>query len=225
MHRIYRNALNLMTIVFMIVTLSLYFLPGLAAASSKVLVVHNNTDATIVVIHTIVTAKEGHVLREEEVPPLTKRSLFNFLNYRVNEVVFEARYVSPPPPKIVRTFFVERSWVKPRHIELFPRDFGRSVMFDSGERTAKQPPSLGRWVAESTGDPCEGYDMLPLSEGSPNPDPARCNASTLGMVAVCWDGKKVINRYKAGAFCTYKDRDCEKRGKKGVSPGRIYRCQ
>lgn len=221
MHRIYRNALDLMTIVFMIVTLSLYLLPSLAAASSQVLVVHNNTDATITVIS---TDRPSGAERVEEVPPNMKKSLYNFLFYGRNEVYFEARRTSPRPQPIVRIFVAQHSGVKPKHIELFPRDFGRSVMFDSGERSASQPPSLGRWVAESLGDPCEGHDIV-LSEGSPNPEPARCNASTLRMVAVCWDGKKVINRYKAGAFCTYKDRDCETKGKKGVSPGWIYRCR
>jgi hypothetical protein len=221
MHRIYRNALNLMTMVFMIVTLSLYLLPSLAAASSRVLVVHNNTDATITVIS---TDRISGAERVEEVPPNTKKSLYNFLFYGRNEVYFDASRVSPRPQPIVRIFVAEHSGVKPKHIELFPRDFGKSVMFDSGERSASQPPSLRRWVYESLGDPCEGYDDV-LLEGSSNPEPTRCNASTLGMVAVCWDGKNVINRYKAGAFCTYKKRDCETKGKKGVSPGRIYRCQ
>lgn len=81
-----------------------------------------------------------------------------------------------------------------------------------------------QWVPEPPGDPCEGHDIV-FSEGSPDPDPARCNASTRGMVAVCWDGVSVINRYKPGAFCTYKDRDCEMKGKRGVSPGDMYRCQ
>lgn len=221
MHRIYRNALNLMTMVFMIVTLSLYLLPSLAAASSQVLVVHNNTNATITVIS---TDRHSNVERVEEVPPNTKKSLYNFLFYGRNEVFFDARRTSPRPQPIVRIFIAEHSGVKPKHIELFPRDFGKSEMFDSGERSASQPPSLRRWVYESLGDPCEGYDDV-LLEGSSNPEPAQCNASTLGMVAVCWDGKNVTNRYKAGAFCTYKKRDCETKGKKGVSPGSIYRCQ
>lgn len=218
MHRIYRNALNLMTMVFMIVTLSLYLLPSLAAASSRVLVVHNNTDATITVIS---TDRHSIAERVEEVPPNTKKSLYNFLFYGRNEVLFEARRVRPRPQTIARIFIAERSGVNPKHIELFPRDFGKSVMFDSSERSASQAPS---WVYESLGDPCEGHDIV-LLEGSSNPEPARCNASTLGMVAVCWDGKDVTNRYKAGAFCTYKGRDCETKGKKGVSPGSIYRCQ
>lgn len=80
------------------------------------------------------------------------------------------------------------------------------------------------WQYESYDDPCERYDIV-LSRGTDIPDPTRCNANTIGMIAVCWDGNRVVNKYEPGAFCTYKARECETQGQKGVSPGNVYRCR
>lgn len=226
MKSVCRDFRERMTMAIPVLTLAVYLLSSSAAASSRVLVVHNNTDATLFVSieRPIAPEKGNYAYREEEVPPNTKKSLFNFLFYGRNKVIFRARYVKPLPKPIIRIFDATPQRVKTNVVEVFTRDFGRSVMFDNTGSSASQTPSLRKWVAESLGDPCEAHDIF-LSEGSPNPEPARCNDSTKGMVAVCWDGNKVKNKYKKGAFCTYKDRDCETKGKKGVSPGWIYRCQ
>lgn len=108
---------------------------ALASEPSRILVVHNNTDATIVVK---VMPRGSSTIREQEVPPNSMSSLYNFLDYGRNEVSFSAPYTRPAVSAISQVFYAQHGGTRTHVFDLFPRHFGKSVMFDSGERSVGQ---------------------------------------------------------------------------------------
>ena len=149
MKRSCKHTLSIKTLIAGILMLAICAPAHSANAASRTLVVYNNTNATI----TVVTQRgyfpqEGQHYAEEEVPPNTRKSLFHFLDFGVNEVVFDARRVRPITKKLVKKFVAHRDGKKVREVELFPSDFNRSVMFDASSNSAPPvsppPPSKKR---------------------------------------------------------------------------------
>jgi hypothetical protein len=90
--------------------------------------------------------------------------------------------------------------------------------------TEEPSASNYEWVYSGKEDPCEFHDAGESSGASPHP--AKCNAGTVGTLAVCWDGKDVKDKYHPEKiWCTYKDKECRRTGHAGKSPGQIYECK
>ena len=141
MKRNCKHTLSLKALIAGILMLAICALAHSANAASRTLVVHNNTNATITVItHRGFTPEGGMHYREEEVPPNTRKSLFHFLDFGVNEVVFDARRVRPITRKLVKKFVAQRDGKKVQGVELFPSDFSRSVMFDASSGSVPPVP-------------------------------------------------------------------------------------
>jgi hypothetical protein len=90
------------------------------------------------------------------------------------------------------------------------------------------PPSVAKtwafnvkfnWDPAAVGD-CAGRDVG-ASFDSPSPVLAKCDASFVNRIAVCWDGTNLKNGPKA--WCTYKSVTPEQCAG-GAAPGRVYRC-
>lgn len=135
------NTLSIKALAAGMVILAASAMAHSAHAASRTLVVNNNTGATITVItQRGTTIRDGSHYREVDVPPNTRRSLFNFLSYGENEVVFDARRVRPATRKLVTKLIAHKGGTKVREVELFPRDFGKSVMFDAAPGHVPQVP-------------------------------------------------------------------------------------
>jgi hypothetical protein len=112
-------------------------------------------------------------------------------------------------------------------VRITPRRGGAGAEVRAGEALLVQSgagPSGGAhtWRGFGVTD-CAGGDVgESLSSG--RPDPARCNERTAGTIAICWDGTTYANRFRAGAWCTYKStasRACAG----GSNPGVAYACE
>ncbi len=177
-----------------------------ANAESRTLVVHNNTGATITVIakspYTGSTSDRGYY-RKEKIPPNTRRSLFHILDFGRNVVIFDAQMVRPPTRQLEKTFIAERGGKKIKEVEIFPKDFGRSVMFDARDGndthgSIKKRIPTWSWQKVGTGD-CSGHDVASSNGFTPEKGKA-----VKDRTAVCWDGKYYKNK-NSRAWCTYKN--------------------
>ncbi len=144
-----KHTLFMKALVAGIVMLAVSALAHSADAASRTLVVNNNTGATITVItQRGATIQGGSHYREVEVPPNTRKSLYHFLSFGENEVVFDARRVRPVTRKLVKKFIAQKGGTKVREVELFPGDFGKTVMFDASPNPAPPvpltPPPTGK---------------------------------------------------------------------------------
>lgn len=214
MKRVCRNFRERMAMVMPVLALAVCLLSSSAAASSRVLVVHNKTDATILVTTSREVPATGLLdHREELIPPKTKKSLFNFLIYGRNEVKFWAPYTSPEVKWVARVFYAQHTDVKTKVLEVLPRDFGKSVMFD--RPSAGTGSKQGTWQKVGVGD-CSGHDVDRSGGFTP-----LASKAFQGRTAVCWDGIQYKNRHNP-AFCTYKKIDAN-RCSGGDNPGVIYR--
>jgi hypothetical protein len=144
------------------------------------------------------------------------------LAFGVNVVIFDAQMVRPPTRKLEKTFIAERGGKKIKEVEVFPKDFGRSVMFDARDSNDthgsinKRIPTWS-WQKVGTGD-CSGHDVASSNGFTPEKGKA-----VRGRTAVCWDGRKFNNKYSPRrAFCTYKNIESN-RCSGGDNPGEMYK--
>ena len=137
----WKHALTVKGLMVAVLALAACALAHSAHAASRTLVVNNNTGATITVItQRGGTIQGGSYYREVEIPPNTRKSLYHFLSFGENEVVFDARLVRPVTRKLVKKFIAHKGGTKVREVEVFPSDFGKSVMFDASSRAVPPAP-------------------------------------------------------------------------------------
>lgn len=128
---------------------------GAASAQRATLVVHNNTDATLLITILREEGVHGSVsFGSVSVPPLQKADLYNKLPMGQLDFEISAPHVRPAPAPITK-----RLWVSGQSayaLSVYPRDFGLTHMFDAGSSrpadTAASP--VGVWIWPS-GDPIE----------------------------------------------------------------------
>jgi len=79
-----------------------------------------------------------------------------------------------------------------------------------------------RWLAVGTSD-CTGSD-IGETLGSAQPEAGKCSASTVGTVAICWDGRNYVHPGRSGQWCTYKNKSASA-CKGGSNTGFVYECR
>lgn len=77
------------------------------------------------------------------------------------------------------------------------------------------------WRSVGVGD-CPANDVRELTPGH-FPKKDYCNAQTVGLTAVCWDGHVYKNKDSPNNRCTYKGLSPDK-CKGGANPGEMYAC-
>ncbi len=80
-----------------------------------------------------------------------------------------------------------------------------------------------RWAATGNISDCGDHDRADFTGGDV-PDPAECNATTLGLAAVCWDQTTHTMPFASSPVCTYKSLPPEA-CVGGWYPGVVYECQ
>ncbi|MFC1814057.1 PAN domain-containing protein [Thermodesulfobacteriota bacterium] len=123
------------------------------ASPSKTLVVYNDTGATLTVVRT--SRSVNKIVREVKIPPNTKKSCFNFLNYGYNDVYFTAYCVSPLPKQLYLQLIAQQGGQKNKRVRVAPKDFGLSSMFDA--------PGCGggKTKTKTQGERCRSWDITP----------------------------------------------------------------
>jgi hypothetical protein len=93
---------------------------AMASTVGRTVLVRNNTNATI-----FVSFGAG----DEIIPPLTEKSFFNRLRRGRNQLGFYAKCVNREP-RVYKSVWVSGQETRAKVVELFPRDFGKTTMFD-----------------------------------------------------------------------------------------------
>lgn len=123
----------------------LLLLPQPSAAEIRTsLTIHNNTDATLT-IFLMLPYEKNAIYGEYIVPPVSARTFSAALRLGYTRMIAEARRCSGTP-RVDRTFYYGSS-TQGAVIELFPKDFGLSVMFDGNSAPGGQEPAAldGLW--------------------------------------------------------------------------------
>lgn len=125
-----------------VLTIFVQFSAGANSRAGHTIVIHNNTGATLYVFNWsrwfLSDQPEGWVSEggatmnaaNISIAPNSKKSLFNFLDVGKNILVFDPKRVSP---KIKRRFYFVNVSGRERNskeLYIFPRDFGKTAMFD-----------------------------------------------------------------------------------------------
>ncbi|MGY6274995.1 CARDB domain-containing protein [Methylomonas sp. MgM2] len=108
----------------------------------------------------------------------------------------------------------------------------RGIKFDAISISTNAWPAWGidniqhqifRWVPTGIVSDCSGNDINSLTAGV-SPDPVQCNASTIGLAAVCWNQTTYTMPSATTPVCTYKSVTPES-CVGGAYPGTVYQCQ
>jgi hypothetical protein len=120
--------------------------PALAQAG-RTIVIHNNTNATLFV-------KRWADSTPISIPPLSKRSLFNYLHRGENGLTFLMLCAGKDMSGLERSVWVSGQETHRHEIEIFPRDFGKTAIFDKPgcEYAAPHPACgfAGTWMTRWT---------------------------------------------------------------------------
>jgi PAN domain len=164
----------------LLITVLLFSLqPGFVSAQTYqsyarggTLVIHNNTDATL----TILVTKRGrtNIINEVDVPPASRLELRRGLGRGENQVTAMATRVRPAVGNISRNFWVSDSARKVHEWSIFPKDFGKSFLADSGEGGRKKNFGKGQAMGKmevNTNLPGSDYNGGELLD---RPEPSLC---------------------------------------------------
>lgn len=106
--------------------------PANAGTAGRTVLIHNNTNATIVVYRSTGYATQ-HVSRQV-IPPLTAKSLFNYLGRGKNTLRFVPECASVAGVEeissIAKDVWVSGEETRRHEISIYPQEFGKHAMFD-----------------------------------------------------------------------------------------------
>lgn len=131
-----------MAILFSFLTFFIFFPEDHVASAGRTLVIHNNTNATLFVLNSTRWRRSypRHVVNDNKwlydqankrIPPMSKISLFNFLDRNNNIILFFPKLVRPRLSYRYHAVYVTGKETKPRELYIFPKLWGQKFMSDA----------------------------------------------------------------------------------------------